>query len=101
MAHWRSALPNPILTVRLRDWVEDFDTTLKRVLAFLDLPHDAACECFYEADRPVRTVSRLQVREKVNARGLDRWLPYADQLQPMIAELEKPVVSLDKVYTYR
>ena len=24
MAHWRAVLPNPILTVRLRDWVEDF-----------------------------------------------------------------------------
>ena len=25
MAHWRAALPNPILTVALADWVEDFD----------------------------------------------------------------------------
>jgi hypothetical protein len=25
MAHWKSALPNPILTVRLSDWVDDFD----------------------------------------------------------------------------
>jgi hypothetical protein len=37
MAHWRAALPNPILTVRLADWVEDFDATLARVLAHLDL----------------------------------------------------------------
>ena len=32
MAHWKAALPNPILTLRLADWVEDFDATLARVL---------------------------------------------------------------------
>ena len=87
MAHWRTALPNRILPVRLRDWVEDFDATLRRVLAFLDLPYDPACERFHELDRPVRTASRAQVREKVNARGLDRWQAYAEQLQPLIAAL--------------
>ena len=28
MAHWREALPNPIMTVQLQDWVEDFAGTL-------------------------------------------------------------------------
>ena len=32
MAHWKAALPNPILEVKLSDWVEDFDGTLARVL---------------------------------------------------------------------
>ena len=48
MAHWREALPNPILTCGCKDWVEDFDGTLRRVLDFLDLPYDPACERFYE-----------------------------------------------------
>jgi len=88
MAHWRAALPNPILTVRLSDWVDDFDFTLRRVLAFLELPYDAACERFHEVDRRVRTVSRAQVKEKVNARGLGRWRRYQAHLAPLIAELE-------------
>ncbi len=50
MAHWRAALPNPILTLALKDWVEDFDGTLRRVLDFIDLPYDPACERFYESD---------------------------------------------------
>jgi hypothetical protein len=101
MAHWRSVLPNSILTVRLRDWVEDFDATLRRVLDFLDLPYDAACERFHEVDRPVRTVSRAQVREKVNARGLGRWRGYADLLQPLIAQLEASNVLMDNLHTHR
>lgn len=57
MAHWKSALPNPILTVRLDDWVADFDATLERVLDHLELPPDASCARFYELDGRVRTVS--------------------------------------------
>ena len=89
MAHWRAALPNPILTVRLADWVTDFDGTLARVLAHVGLPPDPACERFYERESRVRTVSRAQVRQPVNARGLGRWRRYAAPLAPLIAELEQ------------
>jgi tetratricopeptide (TPR) repeat protein len=88
MDHWRAVLPNPILTVALHEWVRDFDGTLARVLAHLDLPPDPACARFYESDHDVRTVSRAQVRQPVHARGLGRWRAYAAQLQPLIAELE-------------
>ncbi len=88
-AHWGAVLPNPQLTLALRDWVDDFDATLRRVLDFLDLPYDPACERFHEQDSRVRTASRRQVRQPVNARGLDRWPAFTSGLQPMIAELSK------------
>jgi hypothetical protein len=88
MAHWLAALPNPILTVALHDWVHDFDGTLARVLTHLDLPPDPACVRFYENGRDVRTVSRAQVRQRVHARGLGRWRAYATQLAPLIAALK-------------
>ena len=87
MSHWRAALPNPILTVALKDWVDDFPGTLRRVLAFLDLPYDAACERFYQRDARVRTVSWSQVRQPINAKGLGRWRVYEKHLQPLIAAL--------------
>ncbi len=88
MAHWKAVLPNAITMVRLGDWVKDFDGTLRRVLTFLDLPYDPACERFYESRSRVRTVSRAQVRQPVNARGLGRWRPYAEDLGPLLAELD-------------
>jgi tetratricopeptide (TPR) repeat protein len=94
MAHWRAILPNPMMTVRLEDWVEDFSGTVRRVLDFLDLPYDPACERFYEQDSRVRTVSRTQVRQPVNARGLGRWRPYERHLQPFIVELAAAGVAL-------
>lgn len=94
MGHWREALPNPILTVALKDWIDDFKGTLRRILAFLDLPYDAACERFYESAARVHTVSRSQVRQPVNAHGLGRWRGFAAQLQPLIQALEEGGVSL-------
>ena len=89
MAHWREAVPNPITAVQLKDWVEDFDGTLRRILAFLDLPYDPACERFHEQTSRVRTVSRAQVRQPVHAGGLGRWHRFERELQPLIAELSQ------------
>jgi len=89
MAHWRDALPGRVATVKLSDWVEDFDATLARLLAHLDLPPDANCARFHEMEGRVRTVSRSQVRQPVNARGLGRWHAYAAGLAPLIAELDQ------------
>lgn len=98
MAHWQAALPAPPLRLPLLDWVADFRGTLARVLAHVGLPYDAACERFHQREDNVRTVSRAQVREPVNARGLGRWKPYAAHLAPMIAALpEVPALSDDEV----
>ena len=89
MDHWRAALPNPVLTVKLSDWVEDFDGTLARVLAHVDLPADPACARFYEQDSRVRTVSYAQVRQPVNARRLGRWRCYETELTPQTWRQER------------
>jgi tetratricopeptide (TPR) repeat protein len=88
MDHWQAVVPIPILTVRLTDWVGDFQGTLRRVLAFLDLSYAPECERFHLADRKVRTASRDQVRRPVNAGGLNRWQQYAHRLGPLIEELK-------------
>jgi Flp pilus assembly protein TadD len=87
MAHWRAVLPVPMIEVALEDWIADFSGTLARLLDFLGLPHDPACERFFEHDRRVRTASARQVRRPINNRGLGRWRDYARQLQPMFEEL--------------
>lgn len=87
MDFWRKNLPNPILTIRLSDWVEDFDATLARVLDHIGLPFDLGCTDFHKSEAPVKTASKFQVREPVNAKGLGRWKPYADELAPLITEL--------------
>jgi tetratricopeptide (TPR) repeat protein len=87
MEHWRSVLPLARLTVDLGDWVFHFDHTLERVLTFLDLPPDPACERFHEQDRRVRTASAAQVRQPINDRGMGKWRAFEPQLAPLMAEL--------------
>ena len=89
MAHWKALFPNQVLTVRLQDWIEDFDGSLARVLCHVDLPPDSNCKRFHEAEGRVRTMSRAQVRQPINARGLGRWRTYAQSLSPLIEELER------------
>jgi tetratricopeptide (TPR) repeat protein len=90
MAHWRGLLGDRLVEVALSDWVEDFAGTLRRLEAFLHVPHDPACFAFHESRRRVRTASAAQVRQPINRRGIDRWQAFAAQLGPMIAELERP-----------
>ncbi len=87
LAHWRRVLSIPMLELDHADWIADFEATLRRVLAFLDLPWDPGCHRFFEQDRAVRTASRDQVRQPINAQGVGRWLAYAEQLAPMLREL--------------
>ena len=84
LAHWTQVLPLPILRLRLDEWSSDFRGTLARVLAFLGLPYDSACEDFHLQERDVTTASRDQVRRPVTAPAHAEWLPYAAHLSPLI-----------------
>ncbi len=88
MAHWRMVLPVPILEIGLSDWVRDFKGTLSRALDFLDLPYDPACETFHLTVRDVRTASRDQIRQPINALSEGYWRRYGDLLGPMLGQLE-------------
>ncbi len=88
LEHWRTSLPpSMLLLLDHGDWLADFDATLRRVLEFLGLPYDAACERFHEQDRRIASASRAQVRQPINAAGVGRWRDYARQLAPMLREL--------------
>ena len=88
LEHWRTSLPpSTLLPLDHGDWLADFDATLRRVLDFLGLPYDPACERFHEQDRRIASASRAQVRRPINAAGVGRWRDYAEQLAPMLREL--------------
>jgi hypothetical protein len=69
------------------DLVEDLEGEVRRLLAYCDLPFEAACLRFYENDRPVRTVSSEQVRRPIFREGLEQWRAYEPWLGPLKAAL--------------
>jgi tetratricopeptide (TPR) repeat protein len=83
MAHWRAALPLPVLDVVYEELVAEPEGGSRRLVEFCDLPWDERCLRFHENPRPVRTVSKLQVRRPVYSSSVGRWRRYAAHLGPL------------------
>ena len=88
MEHWRQVLPSGVmLDVQYEEVVDDFESQARRIIAHCGLEWDDACLAFYENKRPVKTASALQVRRPIYKSSVGRWLPYKDQLEPLLREL--------------
>ena len=83
MAHWWRVCPLPILDVSYEALVETPEPTIRSVLAFLELPFEAACLAPEENTRVVATASRQQVRQPIYKTAVGRWRHYAPYLQPL------------------
>jgi tetratricopeptide (TPR) repeat protein len=83
MAHFDDVLPGRIQRVIYEDMVEDTEAQVRRLLAYMELPFEAACLKFYENDRAVRTASSEQVRRPIFREGLDQWRNYEPWLEPL------------------
>jgi tetratricopeptide (TPR) repeat protein len=87
MAHWRKVLPLKIHDLDYEALTQDFETEVRRLIAFLELPWDPASLSFQEATAAVRTFSRNQVRNPIYQTSVGRWRRYEKELQPLIAAL--------------
>lgn len=80
--HWMARIHNPVLTVRYEDLVQDPEGQARRLMAFLDLPYDAAMLDFHQRRRHVATASFDQVVEPIHTRAVKRSAPYRRFLSP-------------------
>ncbi len=87
MAHWDAALPGHILRVHHEDVVTDLEGSVRRLLAYCDLPFEPACIDFHRNSRSVRTPSSEQVRQPIFRDGLDQWRKFAPYLDDLRAAL--------------
>ncbi len=88
MDSWRSALPpGAMLEVLYEDFVTDFETNARRLIAYCGLEWDEKCLDFWAAKRPVRTASATQVRQRLYDRSIGRSQPYLEFLGPLSAAL--------------
>jgi tetratricopeptide (TPR) repeat protein len=84
MAHWRAALPpGAMIEIDYETLVDDLEAQARRIVAFCGLEWDARCLAFHETDRPVRTLSRTQVRTPLFKTGIGRWRRYEAELAPL------------------
>ena len=83
MRHMDGVLPGKIHRVIYENMVDDTEGEVRRLLAYCELPFEAACMRFYENDRPVRTASAQQVRKPIFREGVAHWRQYEQWLAPL------------------
>lgn len=87
MHHWDDVLPGKILRVHYENVVADLETQVRRILDYCGLEFEPACVEFYKTDRAVRTASSEQVRQPINTKGLEPWVPFEAYLDPLKSAL--------------
>jgi tetratricopeptide (TPR) repeat protein len=83
MEHWDAALPGRVLRVFHEDVVDDLESSVRRILAYCELPFEPNCLEFHRTERSIRTASSEQVRQPIFREGLDQWRNYEAWLGPL------------------
>jgi hypothetical protein len=84
-----------MLDVRYEELVDNLEGGVRRILAYCGLPWDERCLAFHQTDRPVKTASVNQVREKVYRTSIGRWRRFQPHLGPLIEALG-PYAATDR-----
>ena len=88
MKHWHDVMPaGVILDVEYEQVVADLEGQARRIVAHCGLEWDPACLTFHQTQRPVTTVSAVQVRQPIYRSAVGRVKPYLHLLQPLIDAL--------------
>jgi tetratricopeptide (TPR) repeat protein len=80
MAHWKEALPGPMIDVVYEEVVADPEAQSRRLIDFCGMEWDPACLSFHENRRFVATASYDQVRRPIYASSAGRRVHYMKYL---------------------
>jgi tetratricopeptide (TPR) repeat protein len=92
MDHWHAVQPGKVLTVHYEKVIQDFESQVRDLLTFCQLPFEQDCLEFHKSERAVRTASSAQVRQPLNEHGLEAWRPYEKQLKPL-SDVLRPLLD--------
>lgn len=87
MNHWKTVLPNPIMTVRYEDLVTDLEGSARKVVDFIGLDWNDACLDYQSSDNKVNTISVAQVRKPLYTSSMQRWRRYEAHIEPLKRQL--------------
>lgn len=83
MRHWHALLGGRLRDVRYEQLVGDPEREIRGLLGYLGLEFEAACLAPEENRTSSRTASKIQVREKIHRRSIDRWKHFERRLAPL------------------
>ena len=88
MSNWKELFPEKIYELQYENLVQDNENEVKKLLKFCNLPFDKRCLEFYKNDRPLRTESAAQVRQKIYTSSLNRSNNFKNHLKLLYDILE-------------
>ena len=83
MTHFDAVLPGRVLRVNYEDLIANFESEVRRLLEYCDLPFEEQCLRFHETRRVVQTVSSEQVRRPLYSASVDEWRNFEPWLGPL------------------
>jgi tetratricopeptide (TPR) repeat protein len=87
MDHFDAVLPGHVHRIFHERLIDDLESEVRALLAYLGLPFEAACLDFHTNDRAVRTASSEQVRRPINRDGVGQWRAMEEWLSPLVDAL--------------
>ena len=89
MNYWHQQFPNKIFDLSYEDLTINQEDETRGLLDYCELDWDDNCLKFNDNDRPVKTISALQVRKKMYQGSSEAWKKHWSQIQPLIAALKE------------
>ncbi|MBW2526395.1 MAG: sulfotransferase [Deltaproteobacteria bacterium] len=89
LARWRSLGPVSITEVQYESLVTTPEPAIRELLDALGLGFSPRCLESHQAKLPHRTASNWQVRQPIHTRSVERWRPYAAELEPLRPYLDR------------
>ena len=87
MGFWHKLFPNKIYDISYEELTMNQEEETKKLLSYCDLEWDQNCLEFHKNDRVVKTMSALQVRQKIYQGSSETWKKYESYLNSMIEGL--------------
>jgi hypothetical protein len=87
MGFWHKLFPNKIYDISYEELTMNQEEETKKLLTYCDLEWDQSCLEFHKNDRVVKTMSSLQVRQKIYQGSSETWKKYESYLNSMIEGL--------------
>jgi hypothetical protein len=88
MEHWRHVLPMKMLEVNYETMVTDMEGSVRKMLEFLEVDWDARCLSPHTNKGAIDTASKVQARQPVYTKSVQRWRHYEKHLGPLKQALE-------------
>lgn len=92
--HWQAVMPEQFHVVDYESLVADPLGTTEQVMKFCGVPFEPDCIDITRNEAPVSTASSSQVRQPINAKGVEAWRKYAKHLEPLESRIRESLPSL-------